>query len=87
VTFSQHEISDILKKYVVEDIVNKKFGDFSNCVELHKTNWERLVNSGEINKMIFSIGRISGDVAKKLSIEYRIVTRTVKNGTYIRSSF
>jgi len=72
-------VIDILKKYVVEDIVNKKFGDFSNCVELHKTNWERLVNSGEINKMTFSVGRISGDVAKKLSAEYRIVTRIVKN--------
>ena len=60
---------------MLQEIVDKRFGDFSACPEAHVNSWKNRVLSGNVNQLLLALGRIKGDVQSRLSIEYRVIKK------------
>ena len=60
---------------MLQEIVDKRFGDFSDCPEAHVNNWKNRVLSGNVNQLLLALGRINGDVQSRLSIKYRVIRK------------
>ena len=62
---------------------HEKYGDFSYCAENHIYLWNKVVLSGEITEMKFSLGWILGDLESTLSAHYRMVEKRKFKTPYI----